>query len=142
MFVDRQLLAKSKAILQSRSGEFIDHFYEEFFRSQPDLAQVFRNTELGLQKERLWKGIVEILELVDRPTVLKQHLHDLGLRHTCYEVRDKHYRVVGDKLVNAVRYVHGEEWDERMESLWVFLVGILVEEMLAGSRQLAEELAS
>ena len=29
MVVDRQLLEKSQAILQSRSGEFIEHFYEE-----------------------------------------------------------------------------------------------------------------
>ena len=126
MVVDRQLLEKSQAILQSRSGEFIDHFYEEFFRSQPDLARVFRNTELNLQKERLWKGILEILDLVDRPLVLRKH------------VRDRHYSVVGDKLLNAVKHVHQDEWDNQSESLWTSLVSMLVEEMIAGSRQVTE----
>ncbi len=138
MVVDRQLLEKSQAILQSRSGEFIDHFYEEFFRSQPDLARVFRNTELNLQKERLWKGILEILDLVDRPLVLRKHLRDLGLRHICYEVRDRHYSVVGDKLLNAVKHVHQDEGDNQSESLWTSLVSMLVEEMIAGSRQVTE----
>jgi hypothetical protein len=46
--------------------------------------------------------------------------------------------VVGDKLLNAIKYVHRDEWDSHFESLWTSLINILVEKILAGSHQIAE----
>ena len=123
MRLDRQdpiVFMCTKEIMRVHSTEFADYFYEELLRTHSDLATVFRNTDLSQQKEKLIEGVHRIFELLGDAEEKKliKYLNDLGVRHICYEVTEKHYPVMREVLLKAVKQVHTSEWNHEYETFW------------------------
>jgi hemoglobin-like flavoprotein len=135
---DSRVFTRTKEILRNHSTEFADHFYPELLMTNSDLATVFRNTDLSDQKEKLIEGVGRILELlVDADEKkLAKYLHDLGVRHICYEVTEKHYPIMREVLLKAVKHVHQSEWNQEYEMLWNSLSTTIIEHMIAGCRSI------
>lgn len=137
MAIDLKTLEESKSILIENSDRFVDYFYDRLLEKAPDLAHIFRNTDLADQKAKLWEGMVQILDLIEEPADLKNYLNDLGLRHVCYEVQPQHYVLVREILLEAIEHVHGDQWSERFVGTWQAAVSLITHEMIAGADQLA-----
>lgn len=135
---DSRVFMRTKEIMEENSTEFADYFYQELFTTNSDLATVFRNTDLSQQKEKLVEGVGRIVELfVDADEKrLTKYLHDLGVRHICYEVTEKHYPVMREVLLKAVKHVHQSEWNQEYERLWNSLSTTIIEHMIAGCRSI------
>lgn len=135
---DSEVFMCTKEIMRIHSTEFADHFYQELFTTNSDLATVFRNTDLSQQKEKLIEGIGRIFELVvdaDEKR-LTGYLNDLGVRHICYEVTEKYYPVMREVLLKSVKHVHQSEWNQEYEKLWNSLSTTIIEHMIAGCRSI------
>jgi len=135
---DSRVFTRTKEILRNHSTEFADNFYQELLTTNSDLSTVFRNTDLSDQKEKLIEGVGRILELlVDADEKkLAKYLHDLGVRHICYEVTEKHYPIMREVLLKAVKHVHQSEWNQEYEMLWNSLSTTIIEHMIAGCRSI------
>ncbi len=120
------------------SKEFADYFYQELFISHFDLATGFRNTDLTKQKEKLIEGVEHIFTLLDKEVELTQYLHDLGVRHSCYEVTEEYYTIVKDVFLRSVKHIHESEWNQEHENWWEALLTLITDHMLAGCRQVRE----
>ena len=135
---DPVVFKRTKEIVRIHSKEFADYFYQELLHTNPDLATVFRNTDLSQQKEKLIEGVYRIFELFQGADEKEQtrYLNDLGVRHICYEVTEKHYPVMREVLLKAVKYVHQSEWNPEYEKLWNSLSTTIIEHMVAGCRSI------
>ncbi len=98
---------------------------------------MFRNTNLSKQKGKLIEGVERIFELLDEDEKkLTRYLNDLGVRHICYEVTEKHYPVVKEVLLKAVKHVHQSEWNQEYENWWNALIAMMTDRMIAGCHSL------
>jgi len=133
---DPAVFERTRQIMGIHSKKFADFFYQELLSTHSELATVFRNTDLSKQKEKLIEGIDRIFMLLDDEKNLTGYLNDLGVRHICYEVTEKHYPVVREVLLKAVKHVHQSEWNQNYENWWNSLSMIITDQMIVGCRSL------
>ena len=132
------LYKRTKEIIALNSKEFTDYFYPELLHTHSDLARSFRNTDLPKQKEKLIEGLGKIFQLLGNETELTRYLHDLSVRHLCYEVNEEHYPIVKDVFLKSVKQIHQTEWNQEYENWWTALLTLITNNMITVCRQIRE----
>ncbi len=117
---------------------FSDFFYEQVEHEIPSFKEIFKNTDLRLQKLELIKGFLQMFSLYDQTEELDHFLFDLGLRHVCYGVDESHYEKIIVALMASLRYVHGESWNKSLESSWELFFSHMTSRMIQGAQSLSE----
>ena len=122
--------------LKENLDQFVDVFYEDFFNNTEEIAKVFRNTSLTMQKEELKNGLKTILEKQDNQNELNSYLEDLGVRHVAYEVRPHHYENVKRSLLYSFKTIHEGSWSEELEKEYSSLINHICTRMMLGAEKL------
>ena len=125
--MDREHVIELKKQLTERGSSFADGFYKFLFESSPQLAKMFRNTNLKEQKIRLIEGLIETLNLLNDPQEFNDYLENLGVRHIAYEVEAGHYPIVKDALIYALKELKVLPLEECVK-----FTDIIVSSMLSG----------
>nr|WP_116707374.1 FAD-binding oxidoreductase [Actinomycetospora cinnamomea] len=112
------LIRQSWASIQHRSDELTKLFYAWLFRLSPETRELFPVT-MELQRTRFLRGLLHVIQMVDRPEELSVFLRQLGRDHRKFGVVDKHYDQVGEALVGALKEVTGERWNNEIEQAWL-----------------------
>ncbi|MCB9063055.1 MAG: hypothetical protein H6622_16145 [Halobacteriovoraceae bacterium] len=115
--------------------QFVDIFYKNFFEMAPIVELLFKNTELGPQKEELKKGIQKILSNLDNRIELDKYLHELGIRHLAYQIRPNHYRLVKNSMVEAFKMAKGDNCTDTLLNKWIERVDYISEKMQEGAQE-------
>lgn len=127
------IIKKSQEIIGQDPDFFVDSFYEHFLAQNSELSNIFRNTDLRVQKLELIKGFLTIFSMLNDPLKLNSFLVDLGTRHVCYEIQSHHYSQVLPSLLYAVKCAHKENWNDEVEKEWSFLCSFIINKMKEGS---------
>jgi NAD(P)H-flavin reductase/hemoglobin-like flavoprotein len=123
------LIRSSFAAVAPKSDELTSLFYGWLFRIAPETRDLFPVT-MELQRTRLLRALVHVVQMVDRPDELSIFLRQLGRDHRKFGVVGEHYDKVGEALVGALREIAGPAlWTRAIEDAWVGAYGIVSQAM-------------
>jgi hemoglobin-like flavoprotein len=93
-------------------------FYTRLFESNPDLAKLFRPTDMKEQRRKFLVMLSEIVRVIDMPELLISEVADSGKRHVSYGVQDRDYEDVGAALLWAIGQALGDRCTPEVLSAW------------------------
>lgn len=115
-------------------------FYSKLFERHPSLREMFAE-DMAEQQRRLTQMIgvaVANLHCVD---ALLPALHHLGRRHLDYGVRDAHFDLVGEALLEALAEVFGPRFTVDVREAWAAAYGTLAGAMKGAAREAPDSLS-
>jgi NAD(P)H-flavin reductase/hemoglobin-like flavoprotein len=111
------LIRESFALVAPHSADVARHFYATLFSLAPATRDLFP-VNMEVQRSRLLRALVHVVQMVDRPDELVPFLEQLGRDHRKFGVLGGHYDAVGVALRSAVSEFAGPAWTPEVEQAW------------------------
>ena len=127
-----QLVRSSWALVAPGEAAVATLFYRHLLMLDPTLKPLFSG-DMTVQGAKLMSMIGAALTLLDRPAQLLPVLRSLGGRHRGYGVRDSHYAVVGQALLQTLHDGLAAAFTGDVRAAWTSVYGVLATEMRAGA---------
>ncbi|MGH3588193.1 MAG: globin domain-containing protein, partial [Pseudonocardia sp.] len=112
-----RLIKDSWAAAEPHSEEMGRLFYATLFRIAPEARDLFP-VNMEVQRSRLMRALVHVVQMVDRPDDLVPFLEQLGRDHRKFGVLARHYDAVGEALIGAVEAHAGDAWTPEVQEAW------------------------
>ena len=100
-------------------------FYDRLFAIDPDLRDLFRETDMAAQRDKLLATLANVVQNLDYLEILVPTIEDLGRRHVGYGVNDAHYDTVGAALLWTLARGLGGSWTPEAEAAWTAAYGTI-----------------
>lgn len=123
-----RLIRESFAEVEPRSEEVAQFFYGLLFSLAPATRELFA-ANMQVQRSRLLRALVHVVQMVDRPDDLVPFLRQLGRDHRKFGVLAPHYEAVGTALVGALRHFSGPSWTPQVDKAWRDAFGLIARTM-------------
>ncbi|MBL8925907.1 MAG: flavohemoprotein [Pseudonocardia sp.] len=111
------LIRSSFAVVAPRADEIARHFFATLFGRLPETRDLFP-VNMEVQRSRLLRGLVHVVQMVDQPAALLPFLEQLGRDHRKFGVVAEHYDAVGVALLDAIATIAGPAWTPEVEKAW------------------------
>lgn len=111
------LVKTSYAAVDPMSDEVTKHFYGMLFHLAPETRELFP-ANMQVQRSRLLRAIVHVVQMVDRREELVPFLAQLGRDHRKFGVIARHYGAVGTALFSAIQTYLGDGWTPAVAEAW------------------------
>ncbi|MGA8115956.1 MAG: globin domain-containing protein [Actinocatenispora sp.] len=122
----------SCALIADDPTRLSEAFYQYLFTPLPGLRAMFA-PEMADQHRKMGQALMEIVQFLDHPDLLRPYLYRLGALHGgALGVRPEHYPYAGRALVQAVRDL-SPAWSSITASSWVLVYEWVSAMMLAGA---------
>ncbi|MEY8040694.1 FAD-binding oxidoreductase [Saccharopolyspora cebuensis] len=112
-----RLIRESWAVVEPHSDDVARFFYGMLFSLSPATRELFA-VNMEVQRSRLLRALVHVIQMVDRPDELLPFLHQLGRDHRKFGVIAVHYEAVGTALLAAIKKYAGDTWTPHVERAW------------------------
>ncbi|KAA2251364.1 flavohemoprotein [Solihabitans fulvus] len=123
-----RLIRESFAVVEPRAEDVARFFYGMLFSLAPATREMFP-INMEVQRSRLLRALVHVVQMVDRPDDLIPFLRQLGRDHRKFGVVASHYEAVGTALLAAVKKHAGEHWTPQVEMAWAEAYTIMARSM-------------
>ncbi|WP_216211654.1 globin domain-containing protein [Amycolatopsis aidingensis] len=123
-----RLIRDAWAKAEPYTPEITQFFYGMLFTLAPATRDFFP-INMEVQRGRLVRALVHIVQMVDRPDDLVPFLRQLGRDHRKFGVVAKHYEAVGTALLAALKRHLGEDWTPEVERAWAEAYTIIARSM-------------
>ncbi|MBN9796321.1 flavohemoprotein [Pseudonocardia sp. UM4_GMWB1] len=123
-----ELIRTSFALVESQAEDIGKHFYATLFSQAPETRDLFP-VNMEVQRSRLLRALVHVVQMVDQPDDLVPFLQQLGRDHRKFGVLSQHYDAVGVALLSAIATFAGENWTPEIEKAWTGAYGIVADAM-------------
>nr|WP_017977191.1 FAD-binding oxidoreductase [Actinopolyspora halophila] len=127
-----QLIRESWAEVEPYSEEVSRFFYGMLFSLAPATRELFP-VNMEVQRSRLLRALVHVVQMVDRPDELTPFLQQLGRDHRKFGVVSEHYEAVGTALLAAIKKHAGDSWTEAVERAWAEAYTIMATTMTSAA---------
>jgi NAD(P)H-flavin reductase/hemoglobin-like flavoprotein len=107
----------SFALVEPFADELGRHFYAELFGRRPETRELFP-VNMEVQRSRLLRALVHVVQMVDRPDELAPFLEQLGRDHRKFGVLAEHYDALGAALLGTIGAFSGTAWTPPVEKAW------------------------
>ncbi len=111
------IIRTSFAVVEPRIDEMGRYFYASLFSQAPETRGLFP-VNMEVQRSRLLRALVHVVQMVDQPDELVPFLHQLGRDHRKFGVFSEHYDAVGAALLGAISTFSGPAWTPDVERAW------------------------
>ena len=112
-----RLIRESYAVVEPHSDEVAKFFYGTLFSIAPHTRELFA-ANMEVQRSRLLRALVHVIQMVDKPDELLPFLQQLGRDHRKFGVVTQHYEAVGTALLAAIKRYAGDSWTDQVERAW------------------------
>jgi NAD(P)H-flavin reductase/hemoglobin-like flavoprotein len=112
-----KLLRASVDVVGPFAGDMTVYFYAILFTRYPQVRQLFP-VDMDVQRDRLLRGLLRIVDLVDDPDNLVRFCGRLGRDHRKFVALDGHYPAVGECLLDSLARYAGPAWSADLASVW------------------------
>ncbi|MFP5019260.1 globin domain-containing protein [Pseudonocardia phyllosphaerae] len=123
-----EIIRQSFALVEPQAEELGKHFYSTLFTAAPETRDLFP-VNMEVQRSRLLRALVHVVQMVDQPDDLVPFLQQLGRDHRKFGVLSEHYDAVGQALLSAIQTFAGDAWTPEVENAWVGAYGIVSDAM-------------
>jgi len=108
------------------------HFYGTLFGIAPATRDLFP-VNMEVQRSRLLRALVHVVQMVDQPNELVPFLEQLGRDHRKFGVLANHYDAVGAALLSSVEHFAGDAFTPDVKAAWTEAYGIVAGAMRAAA---------
>ncbi len=112
-----RLIRESYAVVEPHADEVAKFFYGTLFSIAPHTRELFA-ANMEVQRSRLLRALVHVIQMVDKPDELLPFLQQLGRDHRKFGVVTQHYEAVGTALLAAIKRYAGDSWTDQVERAW------------------------
>jgi len=105
------------AAVEPHIDEIGRFFYAMLFSLAPATRDLFP-ANMEVQRTRLLRALLRVVQMIDRPHELFPYLHQLGRDHRKFAVITQHYDVVGQALLASLRRFAGDAWTPEVDQAW------------------------
>ncbi|MGH3977852.1 MAG: FAD-binding oxidoreductase [Pseudonocardiaceae bacterium] len=123
-----RLIRESFAVVEPHAEEFSQFFYGMLFSIAPATRELFP-ANMEVQRSRLLRAVVHVVQMVDRPDDLVPFLRQLGRDHRKFGVIATHYDSLGCALIRSLRHYAGRAWTPEVEKAWTDAYGLIAKTM-------------
>jgi NAD(P)H-flavin reductase/hemoglobin-like flavoprotein len=127
-FGQAELIRDSWAEVEPQVEEMGRLFYATLFRICPESRDLFP-VNMEVQRSRLMRALVHVVQMVDQPDELVPFLEQLGRDHRKFGVLAQHYEAVGVALMTAVGAAAGPVWTPAVRDAWTDAYGAVAAAM-------------
>lgn len=124
-----RLVRDSWAVVEPNLNRVAEFFYATLFSIAPATRELFP-VNMQVQRSRLLRALVHVVQMVDRPDDLIPFLRQLGRDHRKFGVVASHYEAVGMALLAGVKQFAGRVWTDEVERAWAEAYTIMARAML------------
>ncbi len=110
-----------------------DIFYDRLFEIDPDIRDLFSDTDLPAQKARLVQALAATVPKLGTADAVLHDLAAMGRRHAGYGVEPGHYRSVGEALLWTLEKGLGDRWNAEMCAAWTAAYALVAGQMQRGA---------
>jgi NAD(P)H-flavin reductase/hemoglobin-like flavoprotein len=128
-----QLIRDSWVEVEPHADEMGKLFYATLFRIAPETRDLFP-VNMEVQRSRLMRALVHVVQMVDQPDELVPFLEQLGRDHRKFGVVAQHYDAVGHALVTAIASIAGPAWTPPVREAWTDAYGVVAAAMRAAAQ--------
>jgi NAD(P)H-flavin reductase/hemoglobin-like flavoprotein len=93
------------------------HFYATLFSAAPATRDLFP-VNMEVQRSRLLRALVHVVQMVDQADELVPFLQQLGRDHRKFGVLAEHYDAVGAALIGAIEHFSGDAFTPKVKAAW------------------------
>lgn len=132
----RQVLLIRKSYAQLVRHEHVAGlvFYRRLFEIAPQLKPMFKG-DIEMQSKKLLDMLGMLIAMLERPHGLELELKALGARHAGYGVKDAHYAIVGQALLDMLAETLDKDFTPELRAAWTWLYGAVEANMKAGAQE-------
>jgi hemoglobin-like flavoprotein len=94
------------------------NFYAHLFAIDSGIARMFGGVDMPAQKKKLAQALAVVVTALDDLDSLLPALAALGKRHVNYGVTSRHFDIVGDALIWALRDSLGDAFTLEVQHAW------------------------
>jgi NAD(P)H-flavin reductase/hemoglobin-like flavoprotein len=128
-----EIIRSSFALVEPRAHELGRHFYATLFRIAPETRDLFP-VNMEVQRSRLLRALVHVVQMVDQPDDLVPFLEQLGRDHRKFGVLAQHYDAVGTALLGTIALHSGAAWTQEVQKAWTDAYGIVAGAMITAAQ--------
>lgn len=130
-------IRNSWALMASSADDVGGQFYARLFAIDPALRDLFANTNMDEQNDKLVHMLTMIVRgVTDLPTLLPS-IEALGRRHAGYGVADRHYEAVGAALLSTFESILGPSFSADARTAWAAAFGTIAGVMKGSARMVS-----
>ncbi|MFF4486673.1 globin domain-containing protein [Streptomyces sp. NPDC001544] len=122
------LMRATVAAVGPYAADMTVYFYAVLFTRHPEVRGLFPDN-LDTQRDRLLRGLLRIVDLVDDPENLIRFCGRLGRDHRKFGTLDGHYPAVGECLLASLARFAGPAWSPETTAAWTHGYGIVAQVM-------------
>lgn len=123
-----EIIRSSFALVEPQADDLGRHFYATLFSTAPETRDLFP-VNMEVQRSRLLRALVHVVQMVDQPEELVPFLEQLGRDHRKFGVLAQHYDAVGGALLSAIGHFAGDAWTPEVEGAWTNAYGVVADAM-------------
>jgi nitric oxide dioxygenase len=128
------LVQDSFALIVPRRAEASAVFYERLFALAPETRVLFKG-DLTDQGRKLMQVLATIVRNLHDLGPLLDSVEYLAQRHVGFGVRDDHYAIVGQVLIETLHECLGDNFTPQTERAWGYAYTILSGRMIRAARE-------
>jgi len=128
--LDVETLESSFNLLAPQGEELVRRFYNELFIRAPGVESMFDNVVPAEQQAKLLDSLRLVIDNVRNPAALAPALTTLGEKHQEYGALAEHYPVVSSVLIDTMKELAGDAWNDTIESAWKQALDVISKVML------------
>jgi hemoglobin-like flavoprotein len=113
-------------------------FYERLFAIDADLRALFPTTDIAKQGAKLMASLGFVVHGLDRANTLLPAVRELARRHVTYGVKEHHYPIVGQALIETLASGLGAAFTPEVREAWQAAFSLLAGVMIAATRDEAD----
>ncbi|MBT2400664.1 globin domain-containing protein [Streptomyces sp. ISL-100] len=126
------LVRAGLAIVEPHAADLTVYFYTILFARYPQVRGLFPDNMDG-QRDRLLRGLLRIVDLVDDPDNLVRFCTLLGRDHRKFGALEAHYPAVGECLLAALARYADTAWTAEVEAAWTRAYTTAAQVMIAAA---------
>ncbi len=107
----------SFALVEPHAEDLVKLFYALLFDLAPETRDLFP-ANMDLQRSRLLRALVHVVQMVDQPAELSSFLSQLGRDHRKFGVITEHYDALGAALLTSLEEFAGPAWTPTVARAW------------------------
>jgi hemoglobin-like flavoprotein len=113
-------------------------FYERLFSIDGNLRTLFHATDMAKQGQKLMASLGFVVHGLDKADTMLPAVQALARRHVSYGVKEHHYPVVGQALIETLATGLGKAFTAEVREAWQAAFGLLASIMIAAARDVQE----
>ncbi|MBF8171603.1 flavohemoprotein [Streptomyces olivaceus] len=123
------VVRRSLALLEPQAADLAVYFYAILFVRYPGVRDLFPQ-DMDVQRDRLLRALLRIVDLVDSPEHLARFCSRLGRDHRKFGTLTEHYAAVGECLLQTLARYAGPAWTPETAQAWQRAYQIASEAMI------------